>query len=60
MKKFSLLEKICFIFGFIGVMGSIIISALAHKDYLWQVITLFWMGSAFIAELRIKNLEDKS
>jgi len=59
MNKLSLLSKLCFILGFVGVVGSIILSIVTKKDFLWQVITLAWMSSAFISELRIKQLEDK-
>lgn len=59
MNKLSLLSKICFILGFIGVIGSITFSLVQGKDYMWQVIALLWMGSAFLNELRIKQLEDK-
>lgn len=59
MKKLSLISKICFILGFIGVIGSITFSVVQDKDFMWQVIALLWMGSSFINELRIKQLEDK-
>ncbi len=59
MNKLSLLSKVCFILGFIGVIGSIIISIISEKDFTWQFITLMWMGSALISDMRIKQLEDK-
>ena len=59
MNKLSLLAKICFILGFIGVTGSIVLSIITKKDFTWQVISLLWMGSAFVSELRIKQLEEK-
>jgi hypothetical protein len=59
MKKLSLLSKICFVLGFIGVIGSIIISIISKKDFTWQFITLMWMGSALVSDLRIKELEEK-
>lgn len=59
MKRLSLLSKICFILGFIGIIGSLIMSIILKKEYFWQLMTLLWMGSAFINELRIKQLEDK-
>ena len=59
MKKFGLLEKLCFIFGFTGVLFSITVSIIAEKSFTWQLITLMWMLSAFFSELRIKQLEEK-
>lgn len=59
MKRLSLLSKICFILGFIGIIGSLIMSIILKKEYFWQLMTLLWMGSAFINELRIKQLEEK-
>jgi hypothetical protein len=59
MNKLSLLAKTCFLLGFIGVIGSIILSFIDGKDFTWQFITLLWMGSSFVNELRIKQLEDK-
>lgn len=59
MNKLSLISRVCFILGFIGVLGSITLSLMSGKDYTWQIITLLWMGSSFISELRIKQLEDK-
>ncbi len=59
MKKLSLLSKICFVLGFIGVIGSIIISIISKKDFTWQFITMMWMGSALVSDLRIKELEKK-
>jgi len=59
MKKLSLLSKICFILGFIGAVGSITLSIISKRDFTWQLVTLVWMGSAFMNELRIKQLEEK-
>ena len=59
MKRLSLLSKICFILGFTGIIGSLVMSIIFKKEYFWQLMTLLWMGSAFINELRIKQLEDK-
>ena len=59
MNKLSLLAKTCFLLGFIGVICSIILSFIDGKDFTWQFITLLWMGSSFVNELRIKQLEDK-
>jgi len=59
MKHLSLLSKICYVFGFLGVIFSIIASILSKKEFTWQIITLMWMASAFISEMRIKELEDK-
>ena len=59
MKNLSLLSKICYGFGFLGVTFSIIASILTKKEFTWQIITLMWMGSAFMSEMRIKQLEDK-
>lgn len=59
MKNFSLFAKICYIFGFLGVVFSIVASIITKKDFTWQLITLMWMGSAFVSELRIKQLEEK-
>lgn len=59
MKRLSLLSKICFILGFTGIIGCLIMSIILKKEYFWQLMTLLWMGSAFINELRIKQLEEK-
>ena len=56
----SLLTKICFVLGFIGTIGSIIISIISKKDFSWQLIALVWMSSALISELRINKIEKKS
>ena len=60
MKRLSLLHKIVFVLAIISVVGSIISGLSAGQDVTWQSITLLWVLSAVIAELRIKELEDKS
>ncbi len=60
MKRLSLLHKIVFVLAIISVVGSIISGLSLGQDVTWQGITLLWVLSAVIAELRIKELEDKS
>ncbi len=60
MKRLSLLHKIVFVLAIISVVGSIISGLALGQDVTWQGITLLWVLSAVIAELRIKELEDKS
>ena len=60
MKRLSLLHKIVFVLVIISVVGSIISGLSLGQDVTWQSITLLWVLSAVIAELRIKELEDKS
>ena len=60
MKRLSLLHKIVFVLAIISVVGSIISGLSLGQDVTWQSITLLWVLSAVIAELRIKELEDKS
>ena len=60
MKRLSLLHKIVFVIAIISVVGSIISGLALGQDVTWQSITLLWVLSAVIAELRIKELEDKS
>lgn len=59
MKNLSTLNKICYIFGFLGVIFSIIASVITKKEFTWQIITLMWMGSSFMSDLNIIQLEDK-
>jgi hypothetical protein len=59
MKKLSLLHNICFGLAIVSVIGSIITGFLAGRDITWQGISLLWISSALISELRIKELEDK-
>lgn len=58
MKKLTLFAKICFGLGFVATIGSIVSYLVQDKDVTWQVISLFWMSSALISELRIKQLEN--
>jgi len=60
MKRLNLLHKIVFVIAIISVVGSIISGLALGQDVTWQGITLLWVLSAVIAELRIKELEDKS
>jgi hypothetical protein len=60
MRRLSLLHKIVFVMAIISVVGSIISGLALGQDVTWQGITLLWVLSAVIAELRIKELEDKS
>lgn len=60
MKRLSLLHKIVFVLAIISVVGSIVTGLYLGQDVTWQGITLLWVLSAVIAELRIKELEDKS
>ena len=60
MKRLSLLHKIVFVLAIISVVGSIVTGLYLGQDITWQGITLLWVLSAVIAELRIKELEDKS
>ena len=60
MKRLSLLHKIVFALAIISVVGSIVTGIYLGQDVTWQSITLLWVLSAVIAELRIKELEDKS
>ncbi len=58
MKRLTLFAKICFGLGFVATIGSIVSNAILDKDITWHVIALFWMISALISELRIKQLEE--
>lgn len=60
MKRLTLLHKIVFVLAIISVVGSIVTGLYLGQDVTWQGITLLWVLSAVIAELRIKELEDKS
>ena len=60
MKRLSLLHKIVFVLAIISVVGSIVTGLYLGQDVTWQSITLLWVLSAVLAELRIKELEDKS
>lgn len=59
MRKLDVISKVCYCLGFLGTVGSIIVSLYSGKEVSWQLISLSWMGSAFISDLRIKQLEDK-
>lgn len=59
MKKLNLLHKVCFSLAIISVIGSMITGLLAGRDITWQGISLLWISSALISELRIKELEEK-
>jgi hypothetical protein len=55
----SKLTKLFFILSFMSVLGSIVLAITEKKDFTWQAITFLWICSAYVSELRIKNLEDK-
>lgn len=59
MKKLSLLHKICFGLAIVSVIGSIITGLISGRDITWQGISLLWISTALISELRIKKLEEK-
>jgi hypothetical protein len=59
MKKLSLLHKLCFVLALFSVVGSIVVNIISGNDVTWQSIFLLWILSAIMAEIRIKNLEDK-
>lgn len=59
MKKLSLLHKICFGLALISVIGSIVTGLMVGKDVTWQGISLLWIFSALMAEIRIKQIEKK-
>lgn len=59
MKKLSLLHKICFGLALISVIGSIVAGLMVGRDVTWQGISLLWIFSALMAEIRIKQLEKK-
>jgi hypothetical protein len=55
----SKLSKVFFLLAFLSTVSSIVIALVTKKDFTWQSITLLWICTAYISELRIKNLEDK-
>jgi len=59
MKKLSIMSKIFFLLAFLTTIGSIVLAIYTKKDYTWQAITLLWICSAYMSEIRIKQLEDK-